>query len=103
MNTKRIRHRFVSRPVLLLFGVFFVTSFLPGVFALPAYLVQIFLYDSIFGLENVAYLLAEVLPISRLFLWEVGRVLTYYLAAVGIVWFVDQLQFRLRRDKPVQA
>ncbi len=93
----------MSRVVLFLFGIFLVTSFLPGVFSLPAYLVDIVLYDSIFGLENVAYFGAELLPISQALLWEVGRIVTYYLAAVGIVWLVDYLRFQSRHSDIVRS
>ncbi|WP_254545429.1 hypothetical protein [Halomarina pelagica] len=108
VNVAHIRRRLVSRPVLLLFGVFVVTSLLPGTLALPAYLVGMFLYDSAFGLENVVYALVETLGVPEggqfaSLLWEAGLIVTYYLAAVALVWLFDRYRPRFRRGNAVEA
>ncbi|WP_101296430.1 hypothetical protein [Halegenticoccus soli] len=96
-----------SRSTLVAFGYLALAWRLPEVvdiyasFAyrllfLPPYLVASLVYDSAWGLENVAYAVGGLVPIDGGVLWEIGLLAAYYLFAVTATWLGRRLESAVR-------
>ena len=111
VNLQRLRHSlrdaFTARTTLAVFAFLALTSRLPAVVDIyaspvyrilftPSYLVSMLFYDSPFGLENLVYPISRMLPVDGHLLWEVGKIATFYLFAVAVVWIAAELGVRGR-------
>lgn len=103
-----------ARSTLFLFSYLALTWQLPNVVSIyssviyrvlfiPAYVVNILVYDSAWGLEQLVYLVAPYLPVSGPVLWEIGLLITYYLFAVIVVWIGRQMKRVGRSDVDMSA
>lgn len=96
-----------ARTTLGLFGFLAAGWFLPAVYPpfgatplfVPPYLVVMVTYDGLFGLEHVAYAVAEALPIAESIAFDAGIVVTFYLFAVLAAVLGGALERRFGPDR----
>lgn len=97
-SVQRLPRAMRSRVTVGVFAFLTLSSLIPVVISiyaspvlrllfLPSYLVTMLLYDSVWGLENLVYLLGD----GHL-LWETGNVLTYYLFALAVGWLTERVR-----------